>query len=362
MQTGGCAVRKVKLVAAAALLAAGCSRPAGPIFEPQDPPIAWPASPAAARIRYVGQISSSADLKPPRRFLQSLGNLLIGPEKPEQLYGPRSAICAGRGRRLWVADPGGRRVHVFDMQTRSYQAITRAGETPLLSPVDVCAGPDQTIYVCDSENAAIYRFAEPEAAFQTELRMPEELQRPAGVHYDHDTGELYVVDAAAHDVKVLGPDGTLRRILGRRGAGPGEFNFPCGITVHNGLIWIVDAGNHRVQGLEPTGAPVATVGQAGDAPGDLALPKGIAFDSDGHAYVVDARFENVQVFGRDGSLLLFFGQEGTGPGEFWLPAGIHIDATDRIWICDSYNGRVQVFQYVAEQRLEADDSDGEPAR
>jgi hypothetical protein len=166
------------------------------------------------------------------------------------------------------------------------------------------------------------------------------------LYYDSAAQELFVVDAAAHDIKVLAPDGRLRRIIGRRGRGPGEFNFPCDIAENDGLIWIVDAGNNRIQGLTRNGLAAVVFGTAGDAPGDLALPKSLAFDSDGNLYVVDARFENVQIFDQTGRLLLFFGREGIGPGEFWLPAGICIDPFDRIWICDTYNGRLQVFDYV----------------
>ncbi len=247
---------------------------------------------------------------------------------------------------MWVADPGGRCLHLLDLENRSYRQITRAGKTPLLSPVSLCLGPDESIYVCDSESVAIYRLSGRTGDLIERLRLPEDILRPAAVGYDPKAGDLYVVDVLAHNVKVLSRRGVLRRIMGRRGEGPGEFNFPSGIAVEDDMIWLVDTGNHRVQGLNRAGDPVASFGQAGDAPGDLALPKGVAVDSDGHLYVVDARFENVQIYDRSGKLLLFFGEEGTAEGEFWLPAGIFIDADDRIWVCDSYNRRVQVFQYV----------------
>lgn len=310
--------------------------------------LAWPPVPAPARIRYVGEIRRAADLKAPKKIFESLGTLLLGPQKTQPLYGPRSVTSTRQGRRIWVADPGGRRVHMFDLDRRTYLEINRVGETPLLTPVDVCPGPGESVFICDSENVAIFRVRESDATLIEALRLPEELMRPVALHFDDDRHELYVVDAVAHRVVVLDPGGRLLRIIGGRGDQPGRFNFPCDIAQNDDLIWVVDSGNQRVQGLTPHGEPVAIFGTPGDAPGDLALPKSIAFDGDGHAYVVDARFENVQVFDRTGRLLLFFGQEGTGPGEFWLPSGIHIDPTDRIWICDSYNRRLQVFQYLTD--------------
>lgn len=247
---------------------------------------------------------------------------------------------------MWVADAGGHCLHLFDLQNRSYKTIERAGPSRLLSPVGLALGPDDSIYVCDSEGVAIHRLSDRTGLLIESLRLPQEVRRPVAVSYERGSQELFVVDVSAHDIKVLGLDGSLRRIVGRRGAGEGELNFPCAIAGDAELLWVVDAGNHRVQGLTRAGEPVAVFGQAGDGAGDLALPKGIALDSAGHVYVVDARFENVQVFDRTGRVLLAFGEEGIGPGQFWLPSGIFIGANDRIWICDTYNRRVQVFEFI----------------
>ena len=330
----------------------GCSQAHPPIFAQRDEELAWPPPPAPARVRYVGELSSSADLKAAPGLLEAIGGFFVGAKEPDRMYGPRAVLTTGGGRRVWVADSGGRRLHVFDLQDRSYRKITRVGNAPLLSPADVCPGPGDSVLVCDSEAVAIHLLSEASGELIASMELPEDLRRPVALHYDAERQEVFAVDAAAHDVKVLSLSGRLRRIVGRRGEEPGEFNFPCDIAEHEGTIWIADTGNNRVQGLSPSGSPLAVFGREGDAPGDLALPKGIAFDSEGHAYVVDGRFENVQIFDRSGRLLLFFGEEGIAPGEFWLPSGIFIDADDRIWVCDTYNGRVQVFDYLPEAQGE----------
>ncbi|RJP37189.1 MAG: 6-bladed beta-propeller [Phycisphaerales bacterium] len=331
---------------AIALVTAGCQRPLKPIFEETHPQIVWPSDGQPARIRYVGQISTSADLRPAPKPFEGLGGLLLGSKEPDRLNGPRSAVRSRDGRYVWVADPGWRCVHLFDLQRRQHRRITHVGDAALLTPVDVCVGPGSAVYVCDSEEGAVYRVSPENGGSDSALALPDDVQRPVSVFWDDAVGELYVVDVLAHDVKVLTADGRPVRTLGRRGGGAGEFNFPCDLVVAGEDVWVVDAGNHRVQRLSRLAAPQAAFGQAGDAFGDLALPKAIALDRDGHVYVVDARFENVQIFDRQGRLLLTFGEEGTGPGQFWLPGGIFIDDTDRIWICDSYNQRLQVFDYV----------------
>ncbi len=333
------------------LVAAGCHRPLRPIFDEPTPPVTWPADPARARIRYVGQLTSSADVKPARKPFQGVVDFFVGAKTPEQLYGPRSVVTTGGGSRVWIADPGGRCLHLFDLQDRSYKKIVRAGNERFLSPSDLCAGPEETIFICDSESIAIHQLSGRTGELRRSLRLTDDVKRPVALHYDANRKELFIVDVAAHNIKVLSLDGRLIRIVGRRGNRIGEFNYPCDIADDGTVIWIADTGNQRVCGLTHSGDPVVTFGEAGDAPGRMALPKGIATDSDGNVYVVDARFENVQVFDRTGNLLLVIGEEGIGPGQFWLPGGIFIDPNDRIWICDTYNRRVQAFERIKDTRL-----------
>jgi DNA-binding beta-propeller fold protein YncE len=322
----------------------GCQAPRA-VFGPVDPALTWPADGAPARIRYVGQLRSATDLKPQVPLHQRLLRVVLGANRPLALHGPRGVVATPGGR-LWVADPGGRCVQVLDLERRTYQQIDQVGKDPLRSPVGVALGPDGTVLVCDSEAGVVHRLDAATGQSLGTLAAPEVLQRPVAAAYDPVAAEIYVVDSSTHDIKVFGRDGRLRRVIGTRGTGPGELNFPVAVAYNEQTLWVVDAGNGRVQALTPAGLPLSSLGQLGDAPGDLALPKGVAFDSEGHLYVVDARFENVQIFDRTGQLLLSFGSEGKGPGQFALPGGITIDENDRIWVCDTYNGRIQVFQYL----------------
>lgn len=343
-------IRKVHLIALMTTMfaAASCQRPLRPIFDELKTPITWPADPASARIRYVGSLTSSADLKPARKLLQGIVEAIVGRKPSEPLYGPRSVITTAGGRRVWIADAGGSCLHLFDLQDRSYKKIVHAGTQRLLNPSGLCAGPHETIFVADAQSGLIHQLSERTGAWSRSLQLADEIKRPVALSYDSTTQELFVVDVAAHDIKVLSLDGRILRIIGRRGRGMGEFNYPCDIADDGTLIWIADTGNQRVQGLTHAGEPVITFGTAGDAPGKMAMPKGIATDGEGNVYVVDARFENLQIFDRTGNLLLVVGEEGISPGQFWLPSGIFIDSNERIWICDTYNRRVQVFDRVDE--------------
>lgn len=337
----------------------GCQRATRPLFAHDGPALVWPPDPLPPKIRHIGELRGTVDLQTSRSGFESLADFFVGAPPNEILYGPRAVLSLADKDCLWVADPGGRCLHFFDLGRRKYAKITRVGASRLLMPVGLSRGPEGSIYTCDSELGAIFRLSDRTGELLDEVTLSEVLQRPVAVHYDPAREELFVVDSLAHNIKVLGPDKSVRRIIGRRGLAPGEFNFPLAVTADEEMIWVVDTGNQRIQGLSRSGEPLAIIGGEGDTPGHLTLPKGIALDSQGHVYVVDGRFENVQVFDKQGRLLLFFGEEGSGPGEFWLPTGIDIDANDRIWICDSYNRRLQVFDYV---RSKPDEEQAEQPR
>jgi len=330
----------------------GCRAPLGPVFTPVDPPITWPPPPQPARVRYVGSLGSSSDLKGPASAMESIKHFVVGPDAPERLYGPRDVLSLPEKGCVWIADPGGRCVHLMNLRSRRYLKVTQVGGAQLLAPVGLARGPDDSIYVCDAELAAVYRLDAATGTFLGELTSLEVLQRPVSLYFDETSEELLVVDALEHNIKVFDVTGNVLRIIGGRGREPGKFNYPLDVTESAGTLWVVDTGNHRIQGLTKEGDFVRVIGRAGDGPGCLALPKSVAADSEGHLYVVDARFENVQVFDTQGRLLLFFGGEGSGPGEFWLPTGIDVDSEDRIWLCDMYNRRLQVFDYVRSDKGE----------
>jgi hypothetical protein len=144
-------------------------------------------------------------------------------------------------------------------------------------------------------------------------------------------------------------DGALLQAIGRRGAGPGEFNFPTALTLSGGRLYVVDAMNFRVEVFTTEGRFVNSFGRPGDQTGTLNRPKGIAADTDGNLYLADALFETVQVFDPEGRLLYYFGSTGSQPGQFQLPAGISITGRNIIYVADSLNRRVQVFRYTRQE-------------
>jgi sugar lactone lactonase YvrE len=295
-----------------------------------------------ARVDYLRTIPSVREFTKPRGLLTKLFNLIVGPpdDKPE-IVRPYSTALDSTGR-LLIADPGQRGVHIFDFEKHKYQFLKGPRNREMASPMAVSCDANDDIYVSDSTRARIFVFD----ARGRLLRLfgATQLMRPTGMALDRKTRLLYVTDTLRHQVMVFGLDGALVRAIGRRGAGPAEFNFPTGVTLSGGRIYVVDAMNFRVQTLTAEGAFVSAFGRLGTQTGTLNRPKGIAADTDGNLYLVDGLFETVQVFDPDGRLLYYFGSGGNAPGQFQLPTGISIDNRDIIYVADSLNRRVQVFR------------------
>jgi len=329
-----------------ALLMGGCT-----VTPPDDtkaqPRLVWPTPPAQARIAYVRSFSKAEDLGIGRGFWQWLSNVFTGGQEIHLIRPMAVVVCADKT--IYVADPGAKGVHRFDQVHGEYQFITRADERILPSPVGLAPGPDNSVYVVDSELAQLFQI-QAGKDIATPLFPKLKLSQPTGIAYDAARRRLYVADTAQHHIVMLSSAGEVLKTFGRRGSGDGEFNFPTylWLDAHHRLF-VTDSLNFRIQIFDQNGNFVGKFGQYGDGSGDMARPKGVALDRDGHIYVMDGLFHALQIFDEQGNLLLPVGQRGTGPGEFYLPTGIFIDGSNRIYIADSHNQRVQILRYLGER-------------
>ena len=310
---------------------------------------AAPVSTAAAlaRVDYVRTIPSVREFTKSRSFLGKLVDFVAGPpENRPEIVRPYATTHDSTGR-LLVADPGQHGIHIYDFEKRRYQFVKGPRKRALISPIDVACDKNDDIYVSDSARALVYvfdtrgRFRRTIGGTSGESR----LVRPTGMALDRNARRLYLTDTLRHQVLVFGLDGSLIHAIGKRGTGPGEFNFPTALTLSQGKLYVVDAMNFRIQAITPEGEFKGAFGQLGDQTGTLNRPKGIAADTEGNLYVVDAVFETVQVFDPKGQLLYYFGSTGAKPGQFQVPTGISIDDRNIIYVADSLNRRVQVFRY-----------------
>ena len=328
------------------LFVIGCSSPPGELFPQLEKPLIWPAPPENPRIKYIGEISTEADLKEGISWLESLTELVFGKKKIGILVGPY-AVATDNDERLFVADASQGRVHSFDLKNRKHKQFADIGnEQELQMPVALAVIGDR-IYVVDSVLHKICVFNQ-KGKYILSFGQ-ERLKRPTAIAYCALENNIYVTDTASHKINIFRQDGSFVKELGERGTKPGLFNFPTQLWVDKeGRLYVSDTLNYRIQIFTKKGKFVKMFGRQGDRAGNFAHSGGVATDSFGHIYVVDRQFENIQVFDSNGVILMAFGQEGSGPGEFWLPGGIYIDIKNKIYIADSFNKRIQIFKFLEE--------------
>jgi sugar lactone lactonase YvrE len=301
----------------------------------------WPDPPEQARLTFVASFSQASELGFKGSALGRFANWLIGTQRGTEKFIKPFGIGLDEQDNLLVTDTGANTVSFFDLPHKTSRRWAGAGKVRFNSPVAV-AKRAETIFVADSALSAVIVFnTEGSLLFQ----ITNGLIRPAGLALGPD--RLYVADSQLNQVLVYDLHGRPLTHFGKRGAGPGEFNFPTHLAIDpHGYLLVTDSMNGRVQVLDLDGNFKGQVGTPGDSSGHFGRPKGVAVDSFGRVYVMDALFDNLQIFQRDGRFLLSIGETGSSPGEFWLPNGIAISHDNRIFIADSYNLRVQILKYI----------------
>jgi len=336
-----------KLAAAVFVIAIGgtwaSARPEAaraPASRPAAQRLVWPPPPAPARIRFVRSLDPAAVRGRPSWLARVWHAVVGGSETPRmaQPYG----VAVAPGGKVYVADTAEGVLHVFDLRKSAHSTIPVQAES--LIGVAYAGG---RLFVTDSVSGRVLCLDQ-KGHVLWKLGPKEGFDRPTGLVAAGD--RLYVVDTLASRVVVVNSAGHVVRTFGRRGSGPGEFNFPTNIARGgDGRLYVTDTMNFRVQIFDAEGRFLKAFGRLGDGSGDFDKPKGIAVDRDGHIYVVEGFHDVVQIFDPDGRLLLVVGGSGTGDGQFWLPTGIAI-ADDEVYVTDSANQRLEVFRYLKDAR------------
>jgi len=185
---------------------------------------------------------------------------------------------------------------------------------------------------------------------------------PTGIALSNDGETIYVVDSGNRRIQRFAEDGEFIGVWSaetdpRLGLG---FSTDTGqgasdiIVSDDGLIYVADTWNHRVLVLDSGGRIVRELGMSGELtdienspdpspePGLFFGPRSVAV-ADGEIYVTDTGNERVQVFASDGTFLRAFGGYGSEPGRLLEPVGIAIGPDGNVWVADSGNNRISVF-------------------
>lgn len=319
-------------------------------------PKVWPAPPDEPRYRYVGELTGEDNFRPDnwanRNTSSKVFDWLVGltglNSEPVVLQRPQCGAVDTEGR-IYVTDIGRGAVYVFDKPAGRLEVWDMAsGSMQFKAPIGIALGARDEILVADADLHSVFRLdkkGKPVGEFGQAI-----LKRPTGLARDPVRGRIYVADTHAHDIKVFDDDGKLLKVIGRRGEGDGEFNFPTHLAFAADKLYVTDTLNSRIQVFDADGKMIEKFGRLGLYVGDLVRPKGVAVDSTGNIYVIESLYDNLLVFNDTGHILLGVGGTGKGIGEFYLPTGVWTDNKDQIYIADMYNGRITVLQFLGAQQ------------
>ena len=174
-------------------------------------------------------------------------------------------------------------------------------------------------------------------------------------HFDKPTdvavaadGTFFVSDGYGNSrVLHFAADGTLVKAWGTKGAGPGEFDLPHGITIDSaGRVLVADRSNARVQVLDQTGRYLAQWRSP-----ELGRPYALVAARAGRYVVADGGDQpdvppdrsGVAVTDEDGHALERIGRFGNYDGQFRLAHDIAAAADGTVYVVDAWGQRVQKF-------------------
>lgn len=94
---------------------------------------------------------------------------------------------------------------------------------------------------------------------------------PSDIAFDSQ-GNVYVLDSGNHRIQKFGPNGKYIASIGRKGQGPGEFQYPLSIDVDSeGYLYVSDSGNQRIQILKPDSTDHKTIQMIKDTVGVIRI-------------------------------------------------------------------------------------------
>ena len=167
---------------------------------------------------------------------------------------------------------------------------------------------------------------------------------PDGIAVSPTTKQVYVADCGNHRIQVLNPDLTFSRSFGKLGSDNGQFHFPRDIAIDNkGFAYVTDTVNHRIQKFTSNGRFVAQFGRCDS--GKLNRPYGITIDTAGTGLVYVSEWGNhrISVFTSDGVFVSSFGRQGNNNDQFSSPTGLKFDKKGFLYVCDYANDRLVVY-------------------
>lgn len=263
---------------------------------------------------------------------------------PERLDKPSGLAVDGEGN-IWVVDANRGTLDIFAPDGTFVESWGGPGDGDgqfaffadmhQFGNGDVAFGPDGSIYVLESGNFRVQRFAADRGfvlSWGEEGEADGQFLRPVGIAVD-PSGNVFVSDAQRADVQVFDAEGRFLTAFGGLGVEEGQLILPQGIAVDaRGMLWVVDRGNSRLQQFDADGTVHAVVGKVGSDAGEFNQPYDVAIDPMGRLYVVDEASSRVQVLAQDGRPLASV--SGYADNSLFSPIGVAVGDDGAVYVSD----------------------------
>jgi sugar lactone lactonase YvrE len=212
----------------------------------------------------------------------------------------------------------------------------------------IAFGADGTIYVADTGNHRIQKFAADRSfvsAWGEKGTGDGQFLDPFSIAVDSQE-EVVVYDFSRDDVQVFASDGRFLRRFGVNGGSPPadrDLWLPLMTVDHDGNIYVSSAVTNNILKFDAQGNQVLVIGKQDPSglnkfSGQVYHPSGLAVDDAGRIYVADEGFDNqrIQVFTADGT---FLDKLQTLPGgrdtfTLALPSGIALDGQGNLYVAE----------------------------
>ncbi|MCB9674654.1 MAG: hypothetical protein H6737_06015 [Alphaproteobacteria bacterium] len=306
----------------------------------------------------------SPDHCPTGRLCSVMGNGELGfngdglPAAETRLASPTSVAVAPDGRpvavdysnmRLRVVRDGLVETLVGSGEHAYSELGVDARDTPLENPIDAKWGPDGVLYVLPQHEGRVIMIGPDdivEPCIGTGIigdygdgvhALDARMGFGAGLAIDSD-GTVYISDQGFNRVRRVGPDGTIRTVLGTGSAGEGAPGYGpevaiagverIALDVERNRLLVADAMNHRVLAMDLDDLQVTLVagsgarGYAGDGgpavEAELNNPVGVEVTPDGHVLIGDLANRVIRVVTPEGTISTLAG--GGDPEVHGYPA------------------------------------------
>ena len=271
--------------------------------------------------------------------VQRVNHWPVPPDGP-RVPAPRSVTLGGPGGRVTVLDNAGR--ILFYSPEGKYLDHWNMPANENGNAEGACWLADGRLAVADTHYHRVLFFdttGKVVGSLGERGGGPGQFEFPCGITQD-PAGNIYVVEYGGNDrIQKFTGDGEFIVGFGSVGTGPGEFQRASGVVWHEGRLYISDASNGRVQAFTDDGEFLNILGRNGE-PLRLDFPYDLAKGADATLYAVEWGAGRVTRMTRDGRVLGRYGSRGTGIGQMRTPWGLAVEADGRVLVADTENRRI----------------------